>query len=84
MDRHIDRARRLLADRAGGVDLCDSALPAVGVATPVDGRLAGGGADSGLRLAAAAVAAGTGDDGADLLSHPPALSAAEGLRQGYV
>ena len=70
----------LLADRSGGVGIRRRAYPAMGLETSLVCRLAGGAADSCLRLAVAPMAAGAGDDGTDLLPHPVALSAVERLR----
>ena len=70
-------SHRLLADRADGVDICNNQIGAGRMAASVGGGLARGGAVDGLCLAAATMAVADGDDGAQLLSHPIAVSSVE-------
>ena len=70
-------SHRLLADRADGVDICNNQIGAGRMAASVGGGLARGGAIDGLYLAAATMAVADGDDRAQLLSHPIAVSSVE-------
>ena len=70
----------ILADRAGGMDLCDYQGDSDRMATAVGGGMAGGCSVDGVCMAVAAVAVAAGDDGTELLSDSVAVSTMEWIR----
>ena len=67
----------ILADRAGGLDICDYQGDSDRMAATVDSGMAGGGTADGVCVAVAAVAVAAGNDGTELLSDSIAVSTVE-------
>ena len=67
----------ILADRAGGLDICDYQGDTDRVAADLDCRMVSGGTADGVCVAVAAVAVAAGNDGTELLSDSIAVSTVE-------
>ena len=84
LGRCSDIACCLLADWTCCLAICSHPRITIRVEASVVGRLVVGSTACGICLAVTPVAAADGDDRAELLPNPIALSAVEWLRQGYV